>query len=211
MEPNEFDKWAREAVEQSEDGAQLDAEHADTLWSHIEEHKPKTYVAYWRAAAIILFFLSLGIAWYSSGLRADQNALQAQLEHSNLQFEQLANTQETTDPKGVEEVPAPIPEKEIVLVYDTIVRRVVEERIVYVEQPVQQVIETMNTDSLIAIIEDQRAALAQLDAYAQVDEPKTYMNSFNVVFDNEEEQTTKTPSVKKEGGLKLNISLFNKN
>ena len=209
MEPKEFDKWARKAVEQREDDTRLEAEHANVLWTQIRVRQPKTYLAFWRAAAIILFFLSAGMAWYNMGLRADKIAINIQLEEANKQFEKLANTTKNTEPKTVEASQAPLPEKEIVLVHDTVVQQVVKERIVYVDRPVQIASETINADSLIAIIEEQRAALDQLESYAQVDEPKAYMNSFNVVFD--KEQTSNSPSPKKEGGLKLNISLFNKN
>lgn len=212
MEHNQFDEMARQAVQASESDTTLDSKQADTLWSQIGHKESKTYVGWWRAAAVILFLLSSSLVWYGSGLRHSQQDLEVQLqstEEARLAALNLLEQKGATKPTP-EAIDNQAANTETIVIRDTIIKTIVEEQIVYVDRVVLAP-PIFNADSLMAIIQLQQAELDQLASYAQVDQSKEYLSNFNVVFDNPEVDKKPVQASQKQASFKFNLSLLKRN
>lgn len=212
MEPNNFDELARQAVQGAEQNTSLDPDQANTLWAQIGAKPPKTYVAWWRAAAVLLFLLSASLLWYGQDYRFEYrdallklNASQAQKQAVEMALAKV----EQRAPVIEEVVPLPVPEVKTVVIRDTVFQVQEVERIVFVDREIL-VTPTLNSDSLLAIIQMQEESLKQFESFAMMDDSKAYLNSFNAVFEDPQVETTQRPQSQKKQSIKFKMSLFNK-
>ncbi len=212
MEPDQFDEMARKAVQSTEANATLEHKEANELWAQIGEQAASAHVWWWRAAAVVLFLLSSSLTWYVTGIRQNEQELQVKLQSAeaariaslNLlkEVEAKNQNQQKASVAKIEQAEAPV------MIPDTVVRYIVEEKLIYVDREVF-ISSAYDTDSLIAIILSQQNDLEQTEDIALADDSKQYLSNFNVVFEDEPKAQVSEPQ--KAASFKFNLSLLKRN